>query len=801
MSSFFLHTVIVITLLITSFFAFPQKSKIDYIEGKPPEPTIRSKPDNKLDKLLYADGSEEDLNGFSNNLEGRLKLIANRFSPILYLNTNRSYPRNIKDHIDNLIVDKWDMSFFHPKHVTTGSKQYSVFSDVFSSDSQISNFLQDSVVFDYSYWTNKHFLDHNERANQFKIVFRYELNTTASSSPTTYVHPFIWENQNTEVDSLHKYEFVLQYWFFYPYNDSANDHEGDWEHVNILITSRPFHDNGMLKEQEIKNIIYGTNIHDDSLRIKRIDSFFHHYLVELNLLKKENNKLIIKQTGNPHLPGIEILNYTSKKTEGDTLKKEAHPVFFLGGDDISITNYFSYPSRGRDQESHGTYPWTGIWAFGPNKVARERIQRKSNINRIEFSEENIMLIPNWEYLDYSKAIVRKEWSWLKLPAFWGEPVNPFILGLDEKFKGADLGQYATFGPTFSGGWNQIGESPRFEVYNPRKLSYSEKQRDLRRFNYTPLGFTNIFLLPLHLPPINFIIPEIPGISQLLKNQPIYYPKDSESKNNYWWSEFSIAASYLNTVHKANLISSLAVAVATPNTVRELTFINFNSDLFPLVQSGKPALERNTKLGDFSSKIQDEFLEEKGYSISAGYRINSTLGLRTSFWYNNLVSAAWRFNALYKLDDEIETKFTRIEVGTQDLSTYIISTQLIWRVFPGLLRWLDLNFGTGLSYIKIGAQTSYLSVENPMLEQLFKQSGGLNSIQINDQNKLGLTFSGEIKLGFIYELISKWILKSQYKLQITPKIEGIAVTHSLNNDFGNRIWSWTFGLNFGAAIAF
>lgn len=30
---------------------------------------------------------------------------------------------------------------------------------------------------------------------------------------------------------------VIQYWFFYPYNSWANDHEGDWEHINVRVTS------------------------------------------------------------------------------------------------------------------------------------------------------------------------------------------------------------------------------------------------------------------------------------------------------------------------------------------------------------------------------------------------------------------------------------------------------------------------------------------------------------------------------------------------------------------------------------
>ena len=32
-------------------------------------------------------------------------------------------------------------------------------------------------------------------------------------------------------------EIVVQYWFFYPFNDSGNRHEGDWEHINVVLNS------------------------------------------------------------------------------------------------------------------------------------------------------------------------------------------------------------------------------------------------------------------------------------------------------------------------------------------------------------------------------------------------------------------------------------------------------------------------------------------------------------------------------------------------------------------------------------
>ncbi|MCG8557147.1 MAG: hypothetical protein MJD61_17950 [Proteobacteria bacterium] len=30
-------------------------------------------------------------------------------------------------------------------------------------------------------------------------------------------------------------QVTIQYWFFWPYNDQFNNHEGDWEHINVVV--------------------------------------------------------------------------------------------------------------------------------------------------------------------------------------------------------------------------------------------------------------------------------------------------------------------------------------------------------------------------------------------------------------------------------------------------------------------------------------------------------------------------------------------------------------------------------------
>jgi hypothetical protein len=45
--------------------------------------------------------------------------------------------------------------------------------------------------------------------------------------PTQYVH-FFWFNRDKGL-------LAVQYWFYYPYNEWINHHEGDWEHINVIL--------------------------------------------------------------------------------------------------------------------------------------------------------------------------------------------------------------------------------------------------------------------------------------------------------------------------------------------------------------------------------------------------------------------------------------------------------------------------------------------------------------------------------------------------------------------------------------
>ena len=46
-----------------------------------------------------------------------------------------------------------------------------------------------------------------------------------------YAYFFVDERPDESVN------LVVQYWMFYPFNDGGNNHEGDWEHLNVRLTA------------------------------------------------------------------------------------------------------------------------------------------------------------------------------------------------------------------------------------------------------------------------------------------------------------------------------------------------------------------------------------------------------------------------------------------------------------------------------------------------------------------------------------------------------------------------------------
>ncbi len=85
-------------------------------------------------------------------------------------------------------------------------------------------------------WFEVLWLDYPGRGpKEWREIFENPVNETLREKwrgeVQIYSHPFLREVVGSAGPD--GYEFILQYWFFYPTNDGGNNHAGDWEHINV----------------------------------------------------------------------------------------------------------------------------------------------------------------------------------------------------------------------------------------------------------------------------------------------------------------------------------------------------------------------------------------------------------------------------------------------------------------------------------------------------------------------------------------------------------------------------------------
>ncbi|RME76729.1 MAG: hypothetical protein D6785_13385 [Planctomycetota bacterium] len=207
--------------------------------------------------------------------------------------------------------------------------------------------------------------------------------------PAQYAH-FFWQD---------KQHLLIQYWFYYPYNKFINNHEGDWEHVNIVLKI----------EREKEDCFNPQKPYQKPVEFQY---FFHqHYL-------KLKNPILI----------------------GDK-KGGVHPLVFVGGQGslwipkIRIGNgYWSFSpivwEKWEGEYSGASYPFPGRIDGSGGKGRFRKDERIPRISRwIHANDFQIILLPEPENLDYKK---HPELSWLQLDFYsgnWTSPPNHFILSI------------------------------------------------------------------------------------------------------------------------------------------------------------------------------------------------------------------------------------------------------------------------------------------------------------------------------------------------------------------------------------
>lgn len=364
----------------------------------------------------------------------------------------------------------------------------------------------------------------------------------------TYMHPFI-EKVATARDGHLGYELVLQFWFFYPTNDGANNHEGDWEHVNIVVSPK----NGVTRPQsalEIQRMLDGQGLSDsgeDMLVIKRVDYYFHERVWTLDYARpnvyqpREAWEREIAGLGRERVSEERIWKALRERAYEDAAETvpNTHIIGFIGSDSKGNDMLLAAPG-GKNRDSHGTYPFQGLYKdVGPAGTSESIDQRfdyrefldsdrpglmdgpfgRGSVVRFD-REDRIEIWPDWERIHdllYLEPEVRREWSWMVLPLRWGYPATSSL------FAGivahANTGNLAPQGPPQNKGWNLGRAGSGFHDYYPHQFSgyFALGWQDTFDNNW---GFLNATLPTLTiLPPFDIAYRILGAPIALLTKQP------------------------------------------------------------------------------------------------------------------------------------------------------------------------------------------------------------------------------------------------------------------------------------------
>ena len=376
-----------------------------------------------------------------------------------------------------------------------------------------------------------------------------------------YMHPFIREVTSPRQGVL-GYQFVLQYYFFYPTNDGGNNHEGDWEHINVMISPQGSV-TSLLTADQVGGILgQGAGFGEDAgdpLVIKAIDYYFHEQVyrmdysspnayLEVEAWKQEMRAKVPERNGEQTL--WKWRRYAAWWDQEETVVN-THPICFIGADNKGFDQVLTSPG-GKNRDSHGTYPYPGLFKdIGPGG-ATEQIngqldsrdwyaEHKGDItgnDQTRFgrgdvvpytTSDRVEVWPDWERVIepvMTDPVARRDWFWMMLPVRWGYPAteSPFAGIIPH----AETGNLAPMGPMFQPHWNRSGSEGGSNSYEPHMFE-TLFPLGLQDSFVNSWGFLNLTLPVLaSMPPIDFIwrLVAYPFRKILQHNDPVFFPSEN-----------------------------------------------------------------------------------------------------------------------------------------------------------------------------------------------------------------------------------------------------------------------------------
>ena len=680
--------------------------------------------------------------------------LARQFSPLLVLNSTL-VPMDFRLFMEHekvcfLSIDKWNISSESPKrvgsetinwqlilHPTSASGSRTAAADI--EDCRLLSLLEEFEPFTpgAAYRSGavvpgsaEHKVMFFDFPGNSEETWKQEyVNKVSEALPKAYedfvkvfVHPFV-ESVKSSVDEHRGYEFVLQYWFFYPYNDGFNNHEGDWEHINVSI--KPLDQlHEPLNEADVLRILtegVPSNTAPDRLVIQKVDYYFHHKVMTLDYTRpnvyqpwyKWDTEL--ENTKKEHKNEEWIWKQIRKRAYWDKQETiiNTHPIGFIGGDNVGVDQLLRHPGN-TNRVSNGTYPFRGLYknvgqggaaeqmsqsfdhreyfadVNNPKRyVSKKRNWRGSRFDfgspqpkRYVFKEEyrrggvvefvspgKIEIIPDGERImdlvkEKENAQARRDWAWLVLPIRWGYPAT------ESPFAGivahTDLGNISVLGPSYNAGWNRSGDAPGFQRYLPHIFNLRFRL-DWQDDFANSLGYLNLPVsLLTTMPPLDVSWRNISLISK--SPNPIFYFGDYIPYRFLSWVLLGVR--YMRV---APIFLDMAL---NPTQLDDLDYRWTNAKRY-----GGPLV------GDWMSSVKNPYMLHGAITLHLGERFVSQNSLH---WGKPTIIAGHRLRNIGRV--------------------FQISANLNFREYSGSLRY-NLTTGNFMVFAKGGYGLSWYRLEN------------------------------------------------------------------------------------------
>ena len=464
----------------------------------------------------YAD---VDGDGIDDRRHARLAALADRFSPVLRRN-NFSFPRDFRRLLGDtakLQRDVWRAGqLVRSDEIPLGWDGPASYGLQLESGDALAALLRelDPLAPDArftradEYEETFYFVDFpGHDPGSWREAYRH----ADPAQATLYTHFFIHEDTAALDDR--RYHLVAQHWFFYPFNDAANNHEGDWEHINVLITTRAAADadaHGRMSASELAALLDtpgsaagGAGEAADDLccgplanaLIAYVDYYFHESVVTLDYLAAYGVEAAATGSWLSRLTIWRDSSYLDRtvrmRVSAAAGRLATHPIGYIGGNNKGPDELLTLRPRfggSYNRNGHGTYPFPGTWqsvgALGsteqvagnsvpdvsPGIASMPLRELVTDSAFVVFDPAHIVVVPDWERVQpllRDRADTRRDWAWLVLPMRWGFPVS--ISPGGGAVAHTDVGNIAPEGPAFQPTWNRIGTATGWRAFDPEVL--------------------------------------------------------------------------------------------------------------------------------------------------------------------------------------------------------------------------------------------------------------------------------------------------------------------------------------------